>query len=160
MLEITLICVGRLKEQYYTEAAEEYRKRLSGYCRLNLIEIPEQRLPDNPSGSQISAALKKEREAIEKRRSERAFTAAMCVEGIELSSAELSDFLTKCAGSGISKICFIIGGSYGLHPDLKAAADARFSLSRMTFPHHLARIITLEQLYRAFSIAEGGKYHK
>ena len=160
MLDISLICVGRLKELYYTEAADEYRKRLSGCCRLNVVEIPEQRLPDNPSGPQIDAALRKEREAINKRCPERAFTAAMCVEGLEISSTELSEFLMKCAGSGVSKICFITGGSYGLHPDLKAAADARFSLSRMTFPHHLARIIILEQLYRAFSIAEGGKYHK
>lgn len=160
MLKVTIICVGRLKERFYVDAAEEYRKRLSGYCKLDILEIPEYRLPDNPSEAQIAAGLRKEWDAIVKRLPARACTVALCVEGREVTSSDFEVFLNDCVRNDVSGVCFIIGGSYGLHEGLKQALATKLSLSAMTFPHHLARIILLEQLYRAFSIAGGGKYHK
>lgn len=160
MFEITLICVGKMKERYYTDAAEEYRKRLSGHSKIEIIEIPEYRLPGNPSVTQIDEALRKECESIRARLPGKACTAALCIEGREFSSTDFSGFLCDFAQKGISRIAFIIGGSYGLHDEIKAAADVKISMSKMTFPHHLSRVMILEQLYRAFSIAEGWKYHK
>jgi len=148
MLKIKVICVGRLKEQFYTDAANEYIKRLGGYCKPEILEIPEFR------------ALEKEREAIRKNIPAGAMTIAMCIEGREIDSKGLSELLMECAGRGTSQLCFIIGGSSGLHDDIKSGADLRLSMSKMTFPHNLARVILLEQLYRAFTIIEGGKYHK
>ena len=148
MLRIKIICVGRLKEQFYTDAANEYIKRLGGCCKLEILELPEFR------------ELEKEREAIRKGIPAGAMTIAMCIEGREVDSKGLSELLMECAGRGTSHLCFIIGGSNGLHDDIKSGADLRLSMSKMTFPHNLARVILLEQLYRAFTIIEGGKYHK
>ena len=149
MLGIHVICVGKLKEKFYTDASAEYAKRLGGYCKFQLTELPEERLPDNPSQAQIDAALRKG-----------AAVTAMCVEGKGLSSEDLSRRVTDWAGQGRSQLCFVIGSSYGLHPAVKDRADLRLSMSKMTFPHHLARVMLLEQLYRAFKIAEGSSYHK
>ena len=155
-----MICVGRLRDRYYADAASEYLKRLSGYCNVETVEIPEHRLPDAPSALMITRALAKEYNAIEEKIPAGAFCAALCVEGEEFDSPKLSEVLAKCALNGISKLCFVIGGSYGLHEELKRKANIRISMSKMTFPHTLARVILLEQLYRSFSIIGGGKYHK
>ena len=160
MLNITIICIGRLKEKYYTDAANEYIKRLSGYCKLEVVELSEQRLSDISSEAQLVTALEKECLAIEKVIPPGTTTVALCIEGREIDSRGLSDFLTDCAGRGASRISFIVGGSNGLHEAFKKNAGFRLSMSKMTFPHNLARVILLEQLYRAFKIAEGGKYHK
>ena len=168
MLGIRVICVGRLKETFYTDASNEYIKRLRSYCKLEIVELSEFRLNSGtqyPLGikntpAQISIALEKERELIEKKIPAGAMTAAMCVEGREMDSNGLSEFLRDCAGRGASRLCFIIGGSFGLDETIKNAADFKLSMSKMTFPHNLARVMLLEQLYRAFNIAEGGKYHK
>ena len=160
MLSIRILCVGKLKERYYSDAASEYIKRLAGYCKPIIIEIPEHRLQAEPSDAQIKIALEKEAEEIKTKLQAGEFTIVLCVEGRGMDSYGLSELLSDCSVHGTSRLCFIIGGSHGLHNDIKSAADIRLSLSKMTFPHHLARIMLLEQLYRAFKIAEGGKYHK
>ena len=160
MLNLSIICVGKLKERFYVDAANEYLKRLAGYCKPEVIEIREQRLPAEPSDAQIMASLEKEHDAIDAIIPAGAFTFALCLEGREIDSDELSKLLSDRAVHGTSRLCFIIGGSHGISDSLKARADFKLSLSKMTFPHNLARVILLEQLYRAFKIAEGGKYHK
>ena len=160
VLGIKIICVGKLKEQFYTEAASEYIKRLGGYCKIEVAEIPEHRLPDKPSEAQIALALEKESAAIKAKIPSGAVTVALCIEGSEMDSRELSVFIMEKTGQGVSKLCFVLGGSLGLHDDIKSSADFKLSMSKMTFPHNLARVMLLEQLYRAFKIAEGGKYHK
>jgi len=160
MLGIKIICVGKLKEKFYIDAEREYQKRLSAYCKLEIAELPEQRLPSDPSGAEITAALAKECEAIETKLTQGATIITLCVEGCEMDSAGLSAMLTECAGRGESRLCFVIGGSFGLHEKIKSRADRKLSLSKMTFPHNLARVVLLEQLYRGFKIAEGSKYHK
>ena len=160
MLSIKLICVGKLRDRFFAEAAREYTKRLSGYCNIEIVEIPEYRLPDSPSSSEITKALAREGSLIADRIPSGAICAVLCIEGKEIDSEGLSSLLTGYAVNGVSKLCFIIGGSYGLHAQLKDSADVKLSMSKMTFPHALARVILLEQLYRALSIAGGGKYHK
>ncbi|MBQ8974421.1 MAG: 23S rRNA (pseudouridine(1915)-N(3))-methyltransferase RlmH [Oscillospiraceae bacterium] len=160
MLSIKIICVGKLKEKFYLEAAGEYAKRLGGYCKLTVTELPEQRLPQEPSGSEINAALSKEAQEIEKNIPDASAVIAMCVEGVQMDSGELAGRISTYAVSGISRLCFIIGGSYGLHESIKKKADMSLSMSKMTFPHHLARVMLLEQIYRAFKINEGSRYHK
>lgn len=160
MLHVRLICVGKLKEKFYREACAEYEKRLKGYCKLEIIELTEQRLPDSPSQAQIDAALAKEAEAIRAKIPAGSAVIAMCIEGGTLSSEQFADKLSKWMGSGVSHISVLIGGSCGLDESLKKSAQLRLSMSPMTFPHHLARVMVLEQLYRALNIASGGKYHK
>lgn len=160
MLHVRLICVGKLKEKFYREACAEYEKRLKGYCKLEIIELTEQRLPDSPSQAQIDAALAKEAEAIRAKIPAGSAVVAMCIEDGTLSSEQFADKLSKWMGSGVSHISVLIGGSCGLDESLKKSAQLRLSMSPMTFPHHLARVMVLEQLYRALNIASGGKYHK
>ena len=160
MLHVRLICVGKLKEKFYREACAEYEKRLKGYCKLEIIELTEQRLPDSPSQAQIDAALAKEAEAIRAKIPAGSAVVAMCIEGSMLSSEQFADKLSKWMGSGVSHISVLIGGSCGLDESLKKSAQLRLSMSPMTFPHHLARVMVLEQLYRALNIASGGKYNK
>ncbi len=160
MLSIKIICVGKLKELYFNDAVIEYRKRLTGYCRLEIEEVPESRNPENPSHAEIQAALLKEAEGIEMRIPRGSIVVALSIEGKELDSIQLARFIQLCAVQGKNRICFIIGGSRGLHERIKAKANVNLSMSRMTFPHHLARVILMEQLYRSFKIAEGSKYHK
>lgn len=160
MMNIKIICVGKLKENYFSEAAQEYIKRLSPLCRLETEQLPEVRLSASPGEAEIEAALKKEAESIQLRIPAGAMDIAMCVEGKKLDSEKFSRLLELCAQRGRSKLCFIIGGSYGLHDSIKDSAAIKLSMSDMTFPHHLARIMLLEQLYRAFKISEGSKYHK
>ena len=160
MLSIHLICVGKLKEKFYREAVEEYTKRLSAYCKLNLVELPEVKLPQNPSQGEIQAALDKEGAAIRAKIPQNASVIAMCVEGKTRSSEELAALVRTWEQNAAKHLVFVIGGSYGLHPSIKEEAWVRLSMSPMTFPHHLARVMVLEQVYRAFQINEGSKYHK
>ena len=160
MFNITLICMGKCKEKFYISAAEEYVKRLGGYCRFQLLELPEYRLPDDPSDAEIQQGLLKEAEAIEKSIPKGSWLCALTPEGKLLSSEELADTLKTVKNSGKSSACFLIGSSFGMSPRLKEMADLKLSMSPMTFPHHLARIMVLEQLYRAESIQSGSKYHK
>ncbi len=160
MLGVKLICVGRMREKFYIEAFEEYRKRLGGYCRLECVELAEQRLPDAPSQNEIAAALEKEAAEIEKAIPADACVIALCVEGREMSSEELAALVRERENSGRPRLCFVVGGSYGMSERIKARADRRLSMSKMTFPHHLARVMLVEQIYRAFKINEGSRYHK
>ena len=151
MLGVRLICVGKLGEKFWADAVKEYTKRLGAYCKLEIIELPEQRLPQTPSEGEIAQALEKEAALIESKLLPGASVIAMCVEGKPMSSEQLA---------GTSKICVPIGGSCGLSERVKKKAALRLSMSPMTFPHHLARVMVLEQIYRALNIAAGGKYHK
>ena len=160
MFEITLLAMGKLKEKFYISATEEYTKRLKGYCKLTLVELPEAKLSQDPSAGEISAALEKEAEAIRAKIPQGASVIAMCVEGKMRSSEELAKCFSRFALEGKSQLTFLIGGSVGLHQSLKAQADVRLSMSPMTFPHHLARVMLLEQIYRGYQILEGSRYHK
>ena len=156
MQRVSVICVGKLKERFYIEAAAEYCKRLSRCCKLELVELPEQRLPENPSPAEIERALAREAEAIRSRLPAGAAVAALCVEGKLRSSEELAGLLAREEAG----LAFVIGGSCGLHPSVKALAKERLSMSPMTFPHHLARVKLLVESYRCCQIRGGGKYHK
>ena len=160
MLSVYIICVGKMKEKFFRDAFEEYVKRLRPYCKFQCIEIPETILPSNPSENDILGALKKEEKTILTSVPCGASIVSLCIEGNMISSEELADYFSKITISGKSKICFIIGGSYGLSQGVKDASDFKLSISRMTFPHHLARLLTIEQIYRAFKINEGSAYHK
>ncbi len=160
MFDITLITVGKLKEKFYLSAAAEYEKRLKGYCHFQLLELPETRLPDDPSPAQIAAGLEKEADAILSKLPKSAWFCVLTPEGKTLSSEALAEKLGQVKLSGKSSACFLIGSSFGIAERIKAQADFRLSMSPMTFPHHLARIMVLEQLYRAEAISAGSKYHK
>ena len=159
MIKITLIALGKLKEIYLRDAVEEYAKRLSRYCKLDVIELAPINLPEKPSQSEIDTALLKEAEAIEKRMPEGSVVISFCVEGKEYSSEKLAEFVNQNQNSG-KNMCFIIGSSYGLSDIIKQKSDLKLSLSKMTFPHQLFRVMCLEQIYRAFKINEGSTYHK
>lgn len=160
MFEITLITVGKLKEKFYLSAAAEYEKRLKGYCQFKLLELPEVRLPENPSNAEINAGLEKEAEQILAKIPKGAWFCTMTPEGKLLSSEALAEQLHKVKVSGKSSACFLIGSSFGIAKRIKEKADFKLSMSPMTFPHHLARIMVMEQLYRAEAIQAGSKYHK
>ena len=160
MQKVTVLCVGKLKEKFYMDAAAEYAKRLSRYCKLELVELPEERLPEDPSPAQIEAALLKEAAAIRAKLPAGAALVALCVEGELRSSEALARQMADWASQGVGQLVFLIGGSFGLHPSIKTEARLRLSMSPMTFPHHLARVMVLEQIYRAFQITAGTRYHK
>ena len=160
MFDITLIAMGKLKEKFYLSASAEYEKRMKGFCNFHLIELPEVRLPDDPSPAEISAALEKEADLILTKIPKGAWFCTLTPEGSLLSSDALADKIKNIKLSGKSCACFLIGSSFGMSPKLKKIADYRLSMSPMTFPHHLARIMVLEQLYRAEAIQAGSKYHK
>ena len=160
MQKVTLICVGKLKEKFYAQATAEYAKRLSRFCKLEIVELPESRLSESPSPAEISQALTAEAALIEAKLPKGSALVAMCIEGEELSSPQLAEKMRQFAVSGVSNLTFLIGGSVGLFPAIKAQADFRLSMSPMTFPHHLARVMLLEQIYRAYQINAGTKYHK
>lgn len=160
MQKVSIICVGKMKERFYIDAASEYVKRLSRFCKLEIVELPEDRLPENPSQAQIDAALAKEAEAIRAKLPASAYIIAMCVEGKTRSSEELARLMEESVSKGGSHLVFLIGGSFGLHPSVKALAEVKLSMSPMTFPHHLARVMLLEQIYRGYQINAGSKYHK
>ncbi len=160
MLTLNIVCVGGLREEYFRAASSEYEKRLNAMCKLTVCELPAVNLPQEPSDAQIAAALEKESGLIKKKLLPNAVTYALCIEGKQRSSEVLAKELESSAVFGKSAFNFIIGSSYGLSPRIKSAADVKMSMSEMTFPHRLARIMLLEQLYRALSINSGGKYHK
>ena len=160
MQKVSIICVGKMKEKFYIDAAAEYVKRLGRFCDLTITELPEERLPDNPSSAQIETALAKEAETIRGKLPASACIIAMCVEGKQRSSEELAKLMADSANQGSSHLVFLIGGSFGLHPSLKSLAAVKLSMSLMTFPHHLARVMLLEQIYRGYQINAGSKYHK
>lgn len=157
-MNINLIVIGKLKEEYLRSACGEYIKRLGRYCGFNLYELDECRLSDKPSDKEIATALKKEAVAIKKYA--KGFIIPMCIEGKQLSSPELSETITSAGVNGNGTVTFIIGSSFGLDDEIKQMGNIKLSMSKMTFPHQLARVMLLEQIYRAFQIAEGGKYHK
>lgn len=158
MLTVKLICIGKLKESYLREAVMEYQKRLSAFCKLEIIELSEYKLPQNPSSAQEEKGMAQECEAILQKA--KGYLIPLCIEGNMLSSEELAQKLDSTAVFGVSEISFIIGSSCGLSEEVKKRADLKLSMSKMTFPHQLARVMLLEQLYRAFQINSGGKYHK
>ena len=160
MQKITILCVGKLKEPFYIQAVSEYQKRLSRHCKLEIVELPEQKLSDDPSDAEIEQSLLKEAALIEEKLPRGGALIAMCVEGTELSSVQLSQKMQQFASRGASQLTFLIGSSFGLHPSIKQKADFRLSMSPMTFPHHLFRVMLLEQIYRAYQIESGTKYHK
>lgn len=160
MIGVQLICVGKLKEKFYLQACQEYAKRLTTLCKLTVTELPERRLPDSPSPARIALALEKEGDDILRQVPKGAKLTALCVEGSLLSSENLSGQMDRWASQGASQLVFVIGGSFGLHDKVKEAAALRLSLSPMTFPHHLARVLLLEQIYRGFQISKGTRYHK
>jgi len=160
MLHIHIVHVGTIKEKYLSDAVSEYEKRLSAYCSIDNISVKEERLSDKPSEAETSNAIKKEGERILAALPQRSYNIALCVEGKQMSSEKFSEKLMSVANEGFSDISLIIGGSDGLSDEVKSSCRMRLSVSEMTFPHQLMRVILLEQLYRAFNIAAGGKYHK
>ena len=160
MQKVTVLCVGKLKEKFYLDAVAEYAKRLQRHCKLEIVELPEQRLPERPSQGEVDAALEREAAAIREKLPRGGAVIAMCIEGKLLSSEEMAKKLMDFGLAGKSQLTFLVGGSVGLHPSLKALADLRLSMSPMTFPHHLARVMLLEQIYRGYQIQEGSPYHK
>lgn len=160
MQNITLICIGKLKESYLRDAVSEYIKRLSGLCKLNLIELSAEKLSDNPSQKEIENALENEGKRILEKIPKGAYVYTMCIEGKQKTSEELSSEMDNLAVRGYSNITFIIGGSFGISERVKVVSDFRLSMSKMTFPHQVARVMLLEQIYRATQISIGTKYHK
>ena len=160
MQRVTVLCVGKLKEKFYLEAAAEYVKRFQRFCKLELVELPESRLPESPSPAEVQRALAAEAAAIRERLPKGGAVIALCIEGTPCSSVELSRRMEELAVAGKTQLTFLVGGSVGLGESLKRQADWRLSMSPMTFPHHLARIMLLEQIYRAYQISAGTKYHK
>lgn len=160
MFDITLITMGKLKEKFYLAAAEEYAKRLKGYCSFQLVELPEYRLPEDPSPAEILVGLDKEADQILAKIPKGAWLCIFTPEGKILSSEAFADKLKDVKLSGKSSACFLIGSSFGISQKIKEKADFKLSMGPMTFPHHLARIMVLEQLYRAEAIQAGSKYHK
>lgn len=157
-MNVNFIAMGKLKQGWYSDACAEYRKRLGGYVNVTVKEPEPAALPQNPSAAQIAQALDKEARIIREQAS--GYTVAMCVEGKELSSEQLARKLGELGNSGISAVSFIVGSSFGLSESLKSECDFRLSMSPMTFPHELARVMLFEQVYRAFSIINNSKYHK
>ena len=160
MLNIKIISIGDLKESYLREACSEYTKRMGAFCRVEHIQLKEERLPENPSQAQIDACLLQEEKKIFEKLSSKAYVVAMCVEGKMLSSPELASKISQITTQGHSEIVFIIGSSFGLSQGVKQRADFKLSISPLTFPHQLLRVILCESIYRALTIINGTKYHK
>lgn len=159
MIKVNIIALGRLKEKYLTSAVDEYLKRLKGYCNLQLTELEPIRLPEKPSEGEIIRALQKEAEMITAKIPQNSKVFAMCIEGKQFSSEQFAEKIEGASNMGQS-ITFIIGSSHGLSEELKKKTDIKMSVSNMTFPHQLFRVMLLEQIYRGFKIIEGSSYHK
>lgn len=160
MLTVNIICIGKIKESYWREAIKEYSKRLTAFCKFNIIELDEEKINSNPNDTQIKTILSAEGNRIISKLSKNSFVIPMCIEGKMLSSTELSEKISQVPLLGKSSIDFIIGGSWGLSDEVKSKADLKLSMSKMTFPHQMARVVLCEQIYRAFEISTNGKYHK
>lgn len=160
MQTVNIICIGKIKEKYLTEAIKEYSTRLKPFCKFSIIELDEYRLPDKPSQAQIDICLLEEGKRILSKITKNSYVIPMCIEGKLVSSQELSDIVRDAGVMGKSTVDFVIGGSFGLSDEVKQRGDFRLSMGRMTFPHQLARVMLSEQIYRSFQIMTGGKYHK
>ena len=159
-MKITLITVGKIKEKYFTDAIAEYAKRLSRYCKLEIIEVADEKTPDSASEALENQIKEKEGERILSKVPDSAYVVALAIEGKQLSSEDLADKMEKWNVGGISHLVFIIGGSLGLTPKVLNRADFKLSFSKMTFPHQLMRVVLLEQIYRSFRIRNNEPYHK
>lgn len=159
MISVTVIAVGKLKESYLRDGCNEYIKRLGAYSKINIVEIDEEKICDNPSQNQIDSVIKKEGERIIKKIPKNSAVIPLCIEGKEYSSPEFSSLIERISLEN-SSICFVIGGSFGLSEDVKKLGNTKLSFGKMTLPHQLARMVLLEQVYRAFSISNNSKYHK
>jgi 23S rRNA (pseudouridine1915-N3)-methyltransferase len=159
-MKIRVICVGKIKENFYTEAVEEYSKRLSRYCKLEIVELTDEKTPDNASDTLNAQIKEKEGKRILGSLSDSDYVCALAIEGKMLDSVELSQFIDRLGIEGKSSIAFVIGGSLGLSGEVLSRADMKLSFSKMTFPHQLMRVILLEQVYRSYRIMKNEPYHK
>lgn len=159
-MRISVVCVGKIKEKYFTMGIDEYTKRLSRYCKLDIIEVPDEKTPDNASEAEELMIKKKEGERILKHIKEGAYVIALAIEGKMLTSEELAEKIEKLGIGGDSHIVFVIGGSLGLDKTVLDRADYKLSFSKMTFPHQMMRMVLLEQVYRGYRIMKGEPYHK
>ena len=159
-MQINIIYVGNIKDKYFSDAVKEYEKRLSAYCKVVNTEIKETKIPENASAAQINKAIEEEGEKILSVLPQKSYKIALAVEGAMLSSEELAKKIDLSLTGGYSSISFIIGGAFGMSEKVKKACDMMLSVSRMTFTHRMMRVIILEQIYRAYNILSGGKYHK
>jgi len=159
LIKVSIIALGKLKDDFLRNASGEYQKRLSRYCDLSVNELTPAFLPENPSKLQVESALESESQLIQKAIPKNAVVIALCVEGKQFSSEEFSEKIEEIQNEG-RPICFLIGSSYGLSSTVKNFANIKLSVSKMTFPHQLFRILLLEQIYRGFKIIEGSTYHK
>lgn len=159
-MKITIVCVGRIKEKFYRDAVAEYEKRLGKYCRMEIIEVPDEKTPDGASRQQEEQIKAKEGQRILEKLKEDAFVCTLEINGKKMSSVEMAEWMKKLTLGGTSHITFVIGGSLGLHDSVCERADTNLSFSDMTFPHQLMRVILTEQVYRAFRIIHNEPYHK
>lgn len=159
-MQINIIYVGNIKDKFLADAVAEYEKRLGAYCKVQNIELKESRVPENASAAQVSAAIEEEGKRILAVLPKKSYKIALAVEGKELSSPDFARQIEKAKDAGNAQITFIIGGAFGMSEEVKSACDLRLSVSKMTFTHRMMRFILLEQVYRAFNILSGGKYHK
>ena len=159
MMNVSVICVGKLKESYLRDGCAEYVKRLSAYCKINVVEVAEERASDNPKKTEIAQILQKEGERIIAKIPKGSAVVPLCIEGREYSSPDFSALIEKIS-LDYSSLCFVIGGSFGLSAEVKALGKTKLSFGKMTLPHQLARLVLLEQTYRAFAISNNSKYHK
>ena len=159
MATIRFISVGTLKEDYLRDAVAEYKKRLSGFCQVEEVNLKESKLPQDPSESEITRALDDEAKQILAAMPDKAYKIAMCVEGKQYDSPELAGIFEKAFLSS-NELCFVIGSSHGLSDEVKSRANLRLSVSKLTFPHQLMRVLLIEAVYRCMSITKGTKYHK
>ena len=161
MIRINIICIGKIKEKYFTDAISEYAKRLTAFCKFAVVELAEEKIRNNnPNEAEISEVIEAEGERILKKIGAGDYAVAMCIEGKQISSDELAQFLADRANSGAGDVAFVIGSSHGLSDEVKKAAALKFSMGRITMPHQLARLVLTEQIYRACTINAGMKYHK
>ena len=159
-MKITIVCVGKMKEKFYRDAISEYEKRLSKYCRLEIVEVSDEKTPDNASPALEEQIKEKEAQRILSKIKEDTYVCTLEIAGKKFSSESFADWIEQAGIRGISSICFVIGGSLGLHSSVMKRSNQSLSFSDMTFPHQLMRVILCEQIYRSFRIINGEPYHK
>lgn len=158
-MNITILCVGKIKEKYFTAAIDEYKKRMSRFAKFDIIEVPDEKIPENASVKEQETVKEKEGRAVLSRLKPGGSVIALCIEGTELTSEQLAEKIERFSMTS-SSVTFIIGGSLGLSDEVKNAADLKLSFGRMTLPHQLMRVVLAEQIYRAFKINHNESYHK
>ena len=159
-MRINIVCVGKIKEKYLKLGIDEFKKRLSKYCKLEIIELEDEKAPENLSDKEMLMIKEKEGKKILSKIKDNSYVIALAIDGKNLSSEELAETINKLGVRGVSNIAFVIGGSLGLSDEVLSRADYKLSFSKMTFPHQLMRLILLEQVYRAYRINNGEPYHK